>query len=597
MEEIISIFENTIRENLTHANYKRVCNLASQYSKWVTGEKLDEELTRFTRREDEEMFKQRTDLTVHCLPAEIAPVNSQFKKIASLENIERIIELTDKTKSDELNNVVGNVWGGKSLDEYMKQILVQKISIDPNAFVAIEFDAFDANIEKAKPYPITYNSSQCINYRYKNDVLEFLIVKLTTQRKNSKGELIDTDRYLCYMPMIALDYVKLVYDDEILNNINNNSATFFQANDTDTYITTIHHHKSKIVQAKRLGYILDPLTNFETYVSWLETARPHILDLIESKSNYDISVRLHAFPLKIHYENPCRGEHGMGCNSGMEIGTNEKCKKCNGTGVDIPTNAMESLTIRMPSDPRKDEMIDLNNLIVFKSPDIALLQELKETYKEFGRSIYKSIFFSHSTQATSQNGTNTAFKTATENIMNRDDLNDTLRPFANHYSSIWKYLVGLIAEFTDLNFSDLRLKFEFPKDLAPADLPSLYDELKVAQDGNAPSFVIRKILLEIAEKKYFDEPNELKKYKIRMLFMPFIGKQHDEVMSIITGSQSPKYFEVMYNFADIIFDELEILEPNLYDMPIDVIRKFVDARINEIQVSLSNSQMQTINLA
>ena len=48
---------------------------------------------------------------------------------------------------------------------------------DPNGFVVVEFKPFDNQRERAKPYPYEVTSHEAVDYKYENNVLQYLTVK------------------------------------------------------------------------------------------------------------------------------------------------------------------------------------------------------------------------------------------------------------------------------------------------------------------------------------------------------------------------------------------------------------------------------------
>ena len=112
--------------------------------------------------------------------------------------------------------------------------------------------------------------------------------------------------------------------------------------------------------------------------------------------------------------------------------------------------------------------------------------------------------------------------TATEKILETDNLNDTLYPFARNYSATWEFVVYDIATFTDL-YEGLTLQHKFPNDFKFKSLTELMEELQMAKNAGASTSTIAAIEDDINEILYSDRPEALKEMRIKNQINPFRG--------------------------------------------------------------------------
>ncbi len=67
-EEGFVELKRIVRDNVRHRDYKRVCDLATQYYKMVSGDDISDLLQRIVSRESDEEFDQRKKITNSIIP-------------------------------------------------------------------------------------------------------------------------------------------------------------------------------------------------------------------------------------------------------------------------------------------------------------------------------------------------------------------------------------------------------------------------------------------------------------------------------------------------------------------------------------------------
>lgn len=170
-----------IRDNLTHRDYKRVTELADTYYKMVSGDGVADLLQQIVKRETPEEFEMRKTITNSIIPPTLASTKLPFQKTVRTKPKKRDISWGDKDdqkRKDEFEQFISHYWGDASLEKFFEYAFVDYNYIDPNAFLITEFDAFNPAKEKAKPYPFIATSEQCVMFEMKNNILEYLVVKL-----------------------------------------------------------------------------------------------------------------------------------------------------------------------------------------------------------------------------------------------------------------------------------------------------------------------------------------------------------------------------------------------------------------------------------
>jgi DNA-binding XRE family transcriptional regulator len=171
--------------------------------------------------------------------------------------------------------------------------------------------------------------------------------------------------------------------------------------------------------------------------------------------------------------------------------------------------------------------------------------------------------------------------TATEKILETDNMNDTLYPFLRQFSSVWEFTVKDIATFTDMSGVIVQLKY--PYDLKMKGLSELMTELKMAKDAGASTSTISAIEDDINEILYSDRPDELKEMRIKNEINPFRGFNSADIRFIISQNNVPLYTRTLWENFESIWQDLEVENPDpwLFDLATEKINELVKAKTLE----------------
>lgn len=587
-EEIFSAVFLSIAKDAPHPNYARTVKLAKEYKAIVTGEDLDGMMKRFARRESEEAFQQRKDITEHVLKGVSKSILDVFYKIPRA-NYLRIVGYSGQNKENqtkELESRIGTFWGEMSVDDYMATRWIELNAIDPNAFVVIEFDKFDATKDRAKPYPFEVQSWKAWNYSYQNHILQYLLVKQPTTFKEQDGKEWEGHVYTCYMEN---DTVQLI---EVKDNVGLSAveyeiqetaeAKYVVLNKKAYRIVEFTPHNAHRVPAFRVGAMRDMYTDGTSRVNLFDAAVPHLKKTLKVNSELDLTMAMTAFPLTIRYDEPC---DAAGCLGGT-LHDGSSCSVCHGTGMKKrPTSVQEEITLPIPDN--KDDAFDLEKILVYKTPPVELLQFQDEYIERLSgkakRIVFNSDIFSRSEIA----------ETATGKNIDLQNVYDALWPVARKFARDWEFIVDMIATFTQLN-KDLVRSLTFSKDFKLKSKSELLDDLKMAKDADAGPDLKRAIQSDIMRLVYSDDPIAFKKYLVKEEFNPFSGMTQEEIAIALAGNLVPEPVKVLYSNFGYIFDELEMQyaaqNQNFYDLKRDKQRAAIMDKVNEIMNSMAPAQ-------
>ena len=161
-----------------HHWYSRTVEKSTLWTTLSTGEGMEKLLKQYARRESAEAFAQRVKITQHITPSVVSRCVAAYYKVPRA-NYVRLLQYdnNDDKRRQELEGLLGRFNGSQGLEDYLATRLIEMNETDPNAFVVVEFGAFDPARQLAQPYPFEVSSEGAIDYLYQNNVLEYLIAK------------------------------------------------------------------------------------------------------------------------------------------------------------------------------------------------------------------------------------------------------------------------------------------------------------------------------------------------------------------------------------------------------------------------------------
>lgn len=591
MDELNLIIEDTIAYDLQHEDYERVTDLADKYRAFIINKPdhegnfpLNEYLKQFVRREDDELFEQRKNLTKQYVPSICSQIMRTFQKVVRSNRVTKIIDHPEKKAVEDINDKLDNFYGESGengIDQYMRERFFPLSFTDPNAWIRVTFNEFDPNKEKPQPYPEEFSSHSIVNFKTKNDRTQWVIAKLDYLYTAKNGEEKKAIRFLIFGEDQALEY-KLIPKDIKESFIDDSTVIWTNPKKvSDKYAVYTYAHNSGRVPLMRVGYVKDISTKSRTYVNPFDyEAMPLLEQFLKVSSELQLSITLHAFPKQVSYVSQCEAK---GCNNGF-LADGNACDVCEGTGKNVHTTAADIMEVPMPKRP--EDMIDISKVSAYVPFPGGVMEFLDQYSEKLEKKILRMVF---NTESLVQ----TQFNTATEAEIDVDSVYDTLSPFANKYSDVWMFLVKLSVLY--LSYEKVTVYHKFPNDFKLKPLSKLLEELKLANDSNAPSYIRESINNDIADIIYADDQDERAKLGIKNRHFPFAGKTDFEIQNIILNNLATKEKQVLYANFDSIFDEIEEDNESFYSFTFSKQKGLIDTKVSEILASI-NSSSGALNL-
>ena len=385
---------------------------------------------------------------------------------------------------------------------------------------------------------------------------EIEIIESESSGPGSKEKKRKGWKYTLYGPDIAYTMTELGEKGKVKTPIDDSVYLVeLKQKDTDKIIVykleIFDEVNSKVTPAIRIGYIQDPDTGWETFVSPLHSARHLFQDMMNTKGEYDLHKALHGFLQKFAFAEKCDFqaimEDGLRdmCNGGTLQNGGGKCPSCKGSGIKMHTTVQDIVLIQMPES--KEEHIQLKDMVHYVEIPEHVHTNLKEELKDLQREVSEAIF-----------NTNTFDRseiamTATEKRLNLQSLYNVLTEFGIQVSEIYKFLVYQSARYMDID-EGLAVQYQITKDFHLESLEELLSQLKSAD--TAPYAIKQAIEFSIMAKQNQDDSVYVDQIRAQERFRPFKDKSKSEVIMIISQLPAQHPSKLLWMYFDEVFERI-----------------------------------------
>jgi len=608
-QELREILEKVISKNLKHKHYDRTVKLAKHYKRIMTGEDQGELVLSYKPRETDAQKEQRCSITNTRTPYVANKVVSVYKKVPRADNIVDNIYYMNEDREEavqEIRDRFVNFNNGESLKDYLTEAFEHYTFHDPNAWLITEFRKDVTGKDKPYTYPVEVTSEQAIYFEYWHNELQYLIVNQGCDvfekdaMKGPKGRPDDPvtkaldkyyqgivrkgDKFLLYAADYAIEYTEIavtgkaimedaIYEDAeiVVLKVNGNDKRF-AARFFDTM--------SKVCPCKRFGYIRDPMTARQTFISPMWSADYIFRDLINTKSEFDLAKALHGFLQKIQYAPMCDYETGFEQNKDRCMGgklnlSGKNCPSCGGLGLKIHKTTQDIILVKWPDG--KEEHIPLKQAVHYVEVPKHMIQMWDEQVDKLEKAVSFAIFNTNLFDRTE------VMITATEKRANLESANDVINDYASQLAAFYQFVTLLTAIHTQNDSDDLIIEYKFPSDFKLASINDLLIDRGLALNSGAPYMQIQAIDMQIISKQSQDNPDNIEWFKVREKFRPFREKSKEEKMFILAELAPDDPKKVLYiNFEEIMDRiEEEHSESPFYLMEYKTQRDIVSKMIDE----------------
>lgn len=603
-EELKRILIENIKFDLRHKHYDRTVKLAKFYKAIVTGKGQDELVYCYKERETEEQKKGRVKITRTLTKYVSQQIIKYFKKLRRVDNVRFDLGISKKESPndyDELNNIVTNWKDENDLVSTIFDDVEYWAIVDPNAIRITDYKAKKGieTIEEIKPYSVVYGSDCIYNYKKENGSLEWVVICQKEEEFAIVKDRIVTEMIDHYYIFSAGHSIEMIEyrnkrpdregtEQEI--NRNSNDPTRIHSNGSKKFLLVTNKTGSKEFPAAFVGAYQDYSTQKELFVSPLEDAREIFLDLINAKSEFDLTKYLHTFLQKYAVAPPCEyvdPDTHQRCDCGTLKGDDGAiaCPSCKGSGIDVHYSASDIILFKMPE---KDNYIPFKDLMGYVDLPEWLPKWQDEHIDKLLKRVSIAIF-------NTEVFTMPSFeKTATASVIELKKTYDTLHPYSNLVSRIVKKTIRLCSDY--LSFSERAKPIHaFPQDYKFNTLAELIAMYESAKNAGVSYTVLWAIQCDILNKLYANDSTQVEKVKAEQQHKAFTDKQPEEVVFIISGRSKTDSDRILWENFDKIFktihNNIAQTEAKYFHLlPIDKQQDLINEEVEAIRVELTPTE-------
>ena len=541
-EELQKIMIDAIAGQKHHEHYDRTVKLATFYKQIMTGDCQDKYVLQYKPRETDEQKIQR--LSIYNSRTQFVS-NKVYSIIDRLRRVDNVVDnmyyMDSEEKPEEVERYFMDFHNNQSFNDYIHDTTIFYNFYDPNAWIGIDF--MKGRDGKTYPFPVEYHSEQVYHYEIINNKVTYFIAR-------QKVDGLDV------FTMLAPDWSIIVRQKAT------DVSGQIEIKDVE-YDIEVRSTVSKQTPVFQVGYLRDAETDRKTFVGILEAAEKPYKRLINDGIEYDLSKALHGFLQKYQYGNVCsyfeETEDGNNtCIDGIMSISNKHCDKCQGTGLVMHRSTQDIILMKYPED--KSEHIPLKDMVYYVEIPIELMKIQKENINDDIEEILSAIFNS---QLPEMVGVQGGAKTATENMLSFDNIQNVLYKCGNNISRVYKNMAMQVAIYMDSD-EKLIIDHAFPTDLQLETLDMLLGQRDKAVKAGVPYAIIENIDAKILVKQSQGNADNVHWVQTWEKFRPWKDITENERSFIIAEMSPQDKLRVRFVYYDEIKRNIENDHPKFY---------------------------------
>lgn len=550
---MINLIEKALSDH-KHPYYGRTNQIASYWYRMVTGTHQDEYIVSYKQRETEGQKEQRIHLYNPRTKDVAGTAISIFDKVDNSDPVAEttlfpdVSEQVNKNQVGEIDRNISDFKDGATLKKWLSENYQNLNATDPNAWIVFTY-YMDGDVIKTTADIVPSHS--VYDFNYDNGDLQYLVtheVKKTIKSTIDGGK----DKLNCfyvYTKDIIYHYVefkKVKYDYD-------QDGVKVKISDKE-YIVSEYENLGGRVAAIRVGYNPDICTGNKTFVTMLDRSEFLFKELINRKSEFDLSLALHTFLQKFQIAEPCDfhdHEEKDHCDGGTMSRSGATCAKCKGTGLKIHTSAQDIILVKAPtaeSTIEGEQFVGLQDRVHYPTMPFDIVNKQDELIDKYAKQVGISIFGVDISERENPNVTATAISNY------YDSINHVLSAYAYGKSAIYRFAVEQIS--INKGYGVPVVRYEYSDTFDILTLQEMLIMLKSAKESGAAYSTIKDMQDDITAKQNQGNPLVIDAVRIREQFKPFKGLSADERKMHLAALSEYDRNKIAYLYNDIIFDRI-----------------------------------------
>jgi len=569
-EQIIEKIENPVCGDSLTAGIL----IQNDHKVHITGEDYVKQLNHLVGFESKSDYEIRKQLTGPATMRLCAIVLDNLNRWVTNQGTVKNIQFKQETQLEEFKQVMGQIWKGKSLEEFISTFYKEAIYQEMEGFLLITKPQLtDDNTqirdgiempydgESLNPYMIFIQAEDVKDFNAVGDHLEYIIFEVG---KTEKGDII----YRVIdeaQDLIFLYNGKKAQESSILNELPNEVG---------------------YVPAIQVSNIAKHLKNDKVKTSPIDHVIPDLDRYMQKDSDLIIQMVRHMYPKLASVTTACKMCEGQGYDYHMlkEVETKVKCKDCNGTGKVIPISRDGVLGLPQFIDEGKTPYP--GSPASYIVPDNASLQIGIDDLKDLAKDILYSA-------TGDKNLIVEGLETATENLINFKGLEDRIAEIVEMVESREEFIISTTAKMhNDFAQGFEGVSVKYGRRLIIRGEAEIMSEIKNAKETGMPISHIETLQREVIYTRYKNNSIELNRQQLLADVEPLNGYTVQESLTM-KEYVSDDDLKIKFNFNYLV-DKFESTNGpiGLYKPTMDWKKRVMD--IYEQLKALSNEILPTI---
>lgn len=575
-----------------HKNFNHTVSKAKTYNQIVTGCDQGELVVSYKPNESPDQKAQRVEIYKTETTGCVHQVMTQYDFVKGAPRISESISFTrdvQKSVVSSLENDISAFYGGQTLQQYLETQARLYCQIDPNAWLLIVEREPSPTVEQTKAIPIVITSDCALDFVSTGGITDYLVVCAYTTEQRWDASVVYSNptqfvNYYGYEKSEVIAFVEANDKNQSYQAIKNPEQYEHQSVKGKTFcIVRSVYTTYTFTHAMRMGYTPDDKTNGVTYVGIFHPVEDKMKDLINAKSEYDLTRALHTFLKQYIFTDVCdytvKDETGFDrCNGGVLSYSNQPCPKCKGSGVKAHTTTQDVIMVKRPSHDEQSP-VKLSEMVHYASMPFDIVNHQAQYIEKIKSDIPKIMF------GVDLNARTSGMKTATEISNFFDSVYMVISAFAEKISQLYVFSVRCIAEIKGIS-EKVNVTHRYPKTFKMETVSELMTMRELAEKSGASGEIIWGIDLRISEIQNRDSPMELEIQRLKHRYRPFKDISKVDRTVLMADLPIDNDYKILYNFLDVILDRIVRKKPNFTLIPIEEQDKAVKEEVEAIKKEL-----------
>lgn len=575
-----------------HKNFNHTVSKAKTYNQIVTGCDQGELVVSYKPNESPDQKAQRVEIYKTETTGCVHQVMTQYDFVKGAPRISESISFTrdvQKSVVSSLENDISAFYGGQTLQQYLETQARLYCQIDPNAWLLIVEREPSPTVEQTKAIPIVITSDCALDFVSTGGITDYLVVCAYTTEQRWDASVVYSNptqfvNYYGYEKSEVIAFVEANDKNPSYQAIKNPEQYEHQSVKGKTFcIVRSVYTTYTFTHAMRMGYTPDDKTNGVTYVGIFHPVEDKMKDLINAKSEYDLTRALHTFLKQYIFTDVCdytvKDETGFDrCNGGVLSYSNQPCPKCKGSGVKAHTTTQDVIMVKRPSHDEQSP-VKLSEMVHYASMPFDIVNHQAQYIEKIKSDIPKIMF------GVDLNARTSGMKTATEISNFFDSVYMVISAFAEKISQLYVFSVRCIAEIKGIS-EKVNVTHRYPKTFKMETVSELMTMRELAEKSGASGEIIWGIDLRISEIQNRDSPMELEIQRLKHRYRPFKDISKVDRTVLMADLPIDNDYKILYNFLDVILDRIVRKKPNFTLIPIEEQDKAVKEEVEAIKKEL-----------